>query len=120
MELTNSKRERFCREYLIDANATQAAIRAGYSARAAACQGSRLLSNAKVRGRVDELAAELASAKVADATEVMEFLTAVMRGEIEADRSRVQCAELLAKRHGLLKETLQVKCAAVVQIIDDI
>lgn len=46
------KQECFVREYLIDLNATQAAIRAGYSAKTAEVQGSRLLSNAKVAGAV--------------------------------------------------------------------
>lgn len=42
------RQERFVEEYLIDLNATQAAIRAGYSPRSADVEGSRLLSNAKV------------------------------------------------------------------------
>jgi phage terminase small subunit len=42
------KQEAFVREYLIDLNATQAAIRAGYSADTASEQGSRLLGNVKV------------------------------------------------------------------------
>lgn len=52
------KREAFCEEYLIDLNATQAAIRAGYSEKSAEVEGSRLLSNAKVKARVSELMAE--------------------------------------------------------------
>lgn len=42
------KQARFVQEYLIDLNATQAAVRAGYSARTAEAQGSRLLTNVKV------------------------------------------------------------------------
>ncbi|WP_370682253.1 terminase small subunit [Comamonas sp. GB3 AK4-5] len=42
------KQERFVAEYLIDLNATQAAIRASYSARTAASQGERLLRNVEV------------------------------------------------------------------------
>ncbi len=42
------KQEAFVREYLIDLNATQAAIRAGYSEATASEQGSRLLGNVKV------------------------------------------------------------------------
>ena len=48
MSLT-PKQQRFCEEYLIDLNGTQAAIRAGYSEKTAEVQGSRLLSNAKVK-----------------------------------------------------------------------
>jgi phage terminase small subunit len=42
------KQEAFVREYLIDLNATQAAIRAGYSAKTACEQGSRLLADVKI------------------------------------------------------------------------
>lgn len=43
------KRRRFCLEYLVDLNATQAAIRAGYAAASAHVEGSRLLADAKVQ-----------------------------------------------------------------------
>lgn len=46
------KRERFVAEYLVDLNATQAAIRAGYSAKTANEQGARLLANASVASAV--------------------------------------------------------------------
>ncbi len=46
------KQRRFVEEYLIDLNATQAAIRSGYSKKTAESQGSRLLSNAKVAAAV--------------------------------------------------------------------
>ncbi len=48
------KQKRFCEEYLIDLNATQAAIRAGYSPKAAKEQGARLLTNVNIRARIDE------------------------------------------------------------------
>jgi phage terminase small subunit len=54
------KQERFVAEYLIDLNATQAAIRAGYSAKTAQEQGSRLLSNVMVAGAVKAKQARLA------------------------------------------------------------
>lgn len=57
MKLTE-KQKRFADEYLIDLNATQAAIRAGYSPKSAEQQGSRLLTNAKVRAYIDERMAE--------------------------------------------------------------
>lgn len=49
----NPKQTRFVAEYLIDLNATQAAIRAGYSAKTAEQIGSRLLRNVQVRAAVD-------------------------------------------------------------------
>jgi phage terminase small subunit len=56
MALTD-KQKMFCREYLIDLNATQAAIRAGYSAKTANEQGARLLANVSVQIRIHELKA---------------------------------------------------------------
>lgn len=57
MALTD-KQEMFCREYLIDLNATQAAIRAGYSEKTSNEQGARLLANVSVQNRISELKAE--------------------------------------------------------------
>lgn len=59
MARLTEKQKRFADEYLIDLNATQAAIRAGYSSKTAGEQASRLLKNAKVRAYIDERMAEL-------------------------------------------------------------
>lgn len=53
------KQQRFAEEYLIDLNATQAAIRAGYSPKTAVEQGSRLLANVNIRAYIDERMAVL-------------------------------------------------------------
>lgn len=50
----DKRRERFIEEYLIDLNATQAYIRAGYSARGANASAAKLLANPSIRARVDE------------------------------------------------------------------
>lgn len=52
------KQERFCEEYMIDLNATQAAIRAGYSPRTANEQAGRLLVNVSIQNRIAQLQAE--------------------------------------------------------------
>jgi phage terminase small subunit len=54
-ELENKKHERFCQEYIVDLNATQAAIRAGYSKNTANEQGCRLLAKNNISARVNEL-----------------------------------------------------------------
>lgn len=51
----NPKQKKFCSEYLIDLNATQAAIRAGYSEKSAPITGCRMLINAKVQEYISEL-----------------------------------------------------------------
>ncbi len=50
----NVKQKRFAREYILDLNATQAAIRAGYSKRSAYSQGQRLLKHAEVGALIQE------------------------------------------------------------------
>ncbi len=54
------KQEAFCREYLIDLNGTQAAIRAGYSLKGAHVQAAQLLSNPKVQAFANKLKTERA------------------------------------------------------------
>ena len=58
MKKLNKKQERFCLEYVIDLNATQAAIRAGYSKKTAHSSGPRLLENVDVKAKIEELQAK--------------------------------------------------------------
>lgn len=53
--LKKTQHERFCREYVIDHNATQAATRAGYSSRSAYAQGYSLMHRPEVQARIAEL-----------------------------------------------------------------
>lgn len=50
----NPKQQAFVQEYLADLNATQAAIRAGYSSRTAHAQGHRLLRHAEIQAAITE------------------------------------------------------------------
>ena len=136
--MLNERQELFCLEYIKDANATQAAIRAGYSPKQANSTAARLYATVSVRARIDELMEEVKSNKIADATEVMEFLTRCMRGEVEEEvvynsidgaavvtkkiggREQVKAAELMAKRHGLLSENVKLSGNVPLQIIDDL
>lgn len=54
MEL-NDRQKRFCEEYLIDFNGTQAAIRAGYSVKTANEQAARLLANVSISEHINSL-----------------------------------------------------------------
>jgi phage terminase small subunit len=72
-ELT-AQQERFCREYIIDLNATQSAIRAGYSDKTADVQGCRLLGNVKVASRISELKAQRVDEVKTDANYVLKRL----------------------------------------------
>lgn len=77
MAKLTDKQELFAREFIVDLNATQAAIRAGYSAKTAQEQSSRLLSNVMVQARVSELKSERAEQIGIDAAYVLKRLVEI-------------------------------------------
>ena len=72
------KQERFCQEYLIDLNASQAAIRAGYSRRAAKEQGCRLLATVRVQAEIEKLMAERSERAKVRAVYVLQRLKSIV------------------------------------------
>lgn len=125
------KQKRFADEYVVDCNATQAAIRAGYSEKYANTNASKLLQNTTIKRRIEERLNEISSAKIADATEVMEYLTSVLRGESRSEivvvegcgegissarsiekapdeKDRLKAAEMLGKRYGLYTDKVDL------------
>lgn len=132
------KQRKFCDEYLISGNATDAAIKAGYSPKTAKQTGSENLSKPDLRAYIDEQLAKIHSAKIADAEEVMKYLTSVMRGEhteqvlklvgegvqtvtdIDVSaKERLKAAELIGKRYGLFTEKVGLEGAVPVIITGD-
>ena len=147
-----AKEKRFGDEFLLDMNYTQAAIRAGYSESTAknACYWVNQVADAKQvkAGRKSQYKPELAtyineqleqmhSKLTADAQEVMEYLTSVLRGkstssvlardEIGAERviekppdekERLKAAELLGKRYGLFKEAVDLEVKVSEKLAD--
>ena len=128
------KQKMFADEYLIDLNATRA-YRAVYKTikndGVARRNGSRLLTNADIKKYIDERLEEIHNEKTADAQEVMEYLTAVLRGESTSEeivvegfgdgmseartmekkpseRDRLKAAELLGKRFGLYTDKVEM------------
>jgi len=79
-ELT-ARQIKFCLEYANSGNAKQSAIRAGYSERTAKNQGARLLNQENIQNYLKEISDSFASGKIADAEEMQERLTAIIRGE---------------------------------------
>ena len=71
------KQNRFCEEYVIDWNGTQAAIRAGYSEKTAQEQSSRLLSNVIIQERISELKAEIRERNKLTADKVIDELAKI-------------------------------------------
>lgn len=135
------KHERFAREYVIDYNATQAAVRAGYSEKTAKQQGSRLLTNADILARVRELQAETVKrlaisedrivealwetySRCMQAEPVMQFNSStremVETGEYSFDsKGALRALELIGKHIGMFTDKLSVSHDTPV-IIDNI
>lgn len=129
------KQQRFADEYIISGNATQAAVKAGYSSKYANTNASKLLQNTTIKSYIDERLAQLASDKVATQEEVLTYLTSVMRGEtqeqtlcsiskfgqevIDIDvgaKDRIKAAELLGKRFRMWTEKVETDVTQTVVI----
>lgn len=113
-ELTD-RQVRFCEEYLIDLNATQAAIRAGYSEKTANEQGARLLANVSVQEKIAELKAERAKRTEMTQDSVIQELAAVARAEVKGVRAvdKLKALELLGKHLGMFVERYEVNAAEI-------
>lgn len=81
MAKMTAKQQRFCDEYLIDLNATQAAIRAGYSEKTAGVIANENLKKPYINEYIEKRMAEKEAALIADQNEVLKYLTSVMRRE---------------------------------------
>ena len=126
----NHKQKQFYKEWLIDANATQAAIRAGYSKKTAYSQGQRLLKNVEGQEYLAELMAKKESELIASQDEVLKYLTSVMRGKSQSteivvegigdgcseartvlkepsEKERLKAAELLGRRYGVYTDKIE-------------
>lgn len=75
------KQRKFANEYIKSGNAADAARKAGYSKQTARTVGQQNLTKLDIKEYIDEQMAEIESSKIADAKEVMEFYTRVLRGE---------------------------------------
>ena len=112
------KELKFAEEWLKTTNATQSAIKAGYSARTAYSAGNRLLKKVDVRQYIDERLAEMKESSIADTNEVMQFLSGTMRGDIPdqfgldpALNDRIKAAELLGKRYKMFTDKQEISGA---------
>ena len=125
------KQKKFADEYIISGNATEAAIVAGYSKKYTNTNAFKLLQNTAIKKYIDERLDVINSAKIADQTEVLQYLTSVMRGTtqsavvvIEGDgdgvssarlmdktpdeKEKLKAAELLGKRYGAFTEKVDI------------
>jgi len=131
------KQEQFCAEYLIDLNATQAAIRAGYSPSRANATAYKLLTNADIQTRINDLRAERFKATIMTAEEVEARLSAIGRGELKEEvvvtlgigdgfseekivkkqisaKDQLKALELMGKRNNLFSADTQIDIKPII------
>ena len=131
MELT-PKQKAFADYYIETGNATEAAIKAGYSKKTARVIGQENLTKPAIKTYIDETMEKLADKRIAKAEEVLEYLTRVIRGEETEQvvvtenigdfmsearvinkelsaKDRIKAAELLGKRYRLFVDKVEQK-----------
>lgn len=135
----NPKQQAFADFYIEYGNAEQAALKAGYSKAYARGKSYTLLANVGIKAHIEKRMEELKSERVADQQEIMEFLTAVMRGEVEEPiplldgegyqkvvnvapnaQARKSAAELLGKRYAMWTDKQQIEGIGPVTIVNDL
>lgn len=134
--IKNQKHLVFAEEWLKDMNGTRA-YKVAYpnikKDTTAATNAGRLLKNADVKTFIDEKLAEMSNERTADAQEVLEYLTSVMRGKEKEEtliglgegaqgktkievgaKDRLKAAELLGKRHALFTDKVDLNTGDIV------
>ncbi|WP_138825207.1 terminase small subunit [Bacillus altitudinis] len=138
MKLTQ-KQQRFADYYIELGNATEAARKAGYSSKTAKSIGQENLTKPDIKSYIKERLNEKDAERIASQDEILEFLTAVMRGEKTEQipvglgegaqqledkdpylKDRVKAAELLGKRHSMWTDKVDMVGNVGVRIVDDI
>lgn len=137
------KQRAFCDHYIETLNATESALRAGYSPKTARFIGSENLTKPNIKTYIDQRLKELEDKRIAKAKEVLEYLTSVMREEVDEEvvvvegdgdfgsrartirksvgiRERNKAAELLGRRYALFTDKVDIEGSIGVQIIDNV
>lgn len=132
----------FCEEYVIDWNATQAAIRAGYSERSAQSIAADLLKKPEIQAFIQQRMKDKQDSLIADQDEVLRYFTSVMRGETlsevvvveskgdftsearrikkaPAENERLDAAKQLGRRYGLFTDKVEEKVDTSLNITID-
>ena len=139
MAKLTEKQKKFADYYIELGNATQAAIKAGYSSKYANTNASKLLQNTTIKSYIDERLSQLASERIVSAEEVLEFLSSVMRNEQKEEvlkgvgmgeqakthievsaKDRVKAAELLGKRYALFTDKTEMTVTEIPVFVDDL
>ena len=107
------RQELFIQEYLNSLNATQSAIRAGYSPKTAYSIGQRLLKNVEVLQAINTAMNERKNTLIATREQRQEFWTSVMLDTDTAMKDRLKASELLGKSEGDFTDKVQANISGM-------
>lgn len=96
----NDRQKAFAEYFAACGNAAEAARRAGYAESSARQQGERLLTNADIAKYISELTGRLADERIADAVEVRQYWTKVLRSGDEKTSDRLRAGAQLLRAAG--------------------
>ena len=135
----NARQKSFCEYYVACGNATESAIKAGYKEKYAGVNADKLLKNTNISKYIKKITEEHTNNRIAKAEEILEFLTATLRGEVTEEvvvggfgksatekisknvdlKDRLKAAELLGKRYRLFTDKVEVDGAVPVMIVGE-
>ena len=99
--LTNERQRNFAMFYATEGlSATEAAQKAGYSAKTAGRQGHRLLTYAKIRAAVDEIADSVYDEAIMSRNHALEILTVIASDEDAHPANRIKAVDSMSKMCG--------------------
>ena len=108
----NQRQRAFCDAYLLSGNATEAAIKAGYSPKSARSIGQRLLTFADIREYLAQRNAQIIAENTATLEEIYSFWTVTMRDQASKPADRLKASELLSKALTLERARNEERAAA--------
>lgn len=139
MASLNARQKRFCDEYLISLNATDAAKKAGYKGNYVGQNADKLLKNTKIQSYLEKRLAEKESALIADQDDILKLLTRIVMGEEQGtalvgvgqgaqeveqvpptNTEKIRAAEILGKYYKLFTDRQEIQLTGAVEFIDDI
>ena len=130
----NAKQKAFCEFYVASGNATDAAIKAGYSKSYARDRIHTLMKSIGISRYIEKLMQKSQSERIATAEEVLNYLTSVMRGEGQEEivantgdivytspniKDRIKAAELIGKRYALWTDKTKIEGTLPVMIVGE-
>lgn len=139
MSKLTEKQKAFCDFYIESLNATESAIKAGYSEKTAKEVGYENLTKPHLKKYIDERMASKENDRIASQDEILQILTNIARGITEEEvvsftnlgeecrttrkpttKDRIKASELLGKRYRMFTDKVDIEVVEPITIIDDI